>query len=354
MEEERVYSIRGDKLRNGWQEGFKVIDNSLVTVSREESCIIIPFIDRGHGEKYWGRIHMDMELKEKSECAVYVMTADNISLNDYFTNKDISLTEKAEIFKRGDSIKFINKGDVLLYDVTGRYLWICIVIKGGIGNSVGNIKVYGKGDLIMETFPEIYRQRNTTLHRYLSIFSTIYNNMEEDISRLTELFEPMKAPAYMLPILAEWMGFDVSGGFLREDTLRKLVMNSYNLIKKRGTREAMEQLIEILTKEKGIIIEKNLLPQPCSENQRIVENRLYGDDIYGVTVLIKNRKNMYKKSHIQYLLNQLKPVRCVLKLVYLDIGSTLDSYTYLDINAGICVEEKSAGLDCGARLGQML
>lgn len=354
MEEERVYSVRGESFKKELMEGFLVKGDTLVAAGQEESRIIIPCIDRGHGEKYWGRIHMDMELKEKSRCAVYIMGTDDISVNGYFMDKDISLIEKAEALKRGCHIKFINKRDMLLYDVTGRYLWICIVIKGAAGDLAGNIKVYTKGDFLMEVFPEIYRQRNTTLHRYLSIFSAIYNNMEEDINKLTELLEPMKAPAYMLPILAEWMGFDVSGGFLRADTLRRLVMNSYDLIKKRGTREAMEKLIEILTEEKGIIIEKNLLPEPCSESQRIVENRLYGDDIYGVTVLIKNRKNLYKKSHIQHLLNQLKPVRCVLKIVYLDVAATLDSYTYMDINAGICAEEKPAGLDCGARLGQML
>lgn len=350
MEEERVYSVREEILRKGFKEGFQVNGDTLVTVNREESRIIIPFIDRGYEEKYWGRLHMDMKLKEKSQCTVYLMATDDISVNKYFMDDRISLEEKAETFKRGDTVKFINKKDVLLYDITGRYLWICILVKGGIGSSVGNIKVYTKGDFIMEAFPEIYRQRNSTLHRYLSIFSTIYNNMEEDINRFTELLEPMKAPSYMLPVLAEWMGFDVSGEFLREDTLRRLVINSYDLIKKRGTREAIEQLIEIVTGEKGIIIERNLLPKPWSKAQETVENCLYGDDIYGVTVLIKSEDSPYKKSHIQHLLNQLKPVRCVLKIVYLDVDATLDSYTYMDINAGIGRKETPEGLDCGCKL----
>lgn len=354
MEKERVYSVRGDKLKKELMEGFLIKGDDLVTESSEECCIIIPFFDRGHGEKSWGRIHMDAKLKEKSECAVYVMGTDDISVNKYFMDSGISVAEKAEAFKRGYNIKFINRSDMLLYEVEGRYLWICIVTKGAALNTIRNIKVYTKGDFIMESFPEIYRQRNSTLHRYLSIFSTIYNNMEEDIDRLTDLLEPMKAPDYMLPILAEWMGLDVSGGFLREDTLRKLVINSYDLVKKRGTRDSLEKLIEILTEEKGIILERNLMPKPCSESQKTVENQLYGDDIYGVTVLIKNVKGMYKKSHIKHLLNQLKPVRCKLKIVYLDVSSALDGYTYMDVNSGICEEEKAAGLDCGARLGQIL
>ncbi len=353
MEEERVYSVREEALKRGWQEGFRIEGNTLVTVNKEESRIIIPFFDRGYGEKRWGRLHMDMELKEKSLCTVYVMASDDLSVNKYFMDDGISVGEKAEAFKRGDVLKFTNMKDALLYDAVGRYLWILIVIKGDTGSSAGNIKVYTRGDFIMEALPEIYRERNSTLHRYLSIFSTIYNNMEEDINRLKELLEPEMAPCFMLPVLAEWMGFDVSGEFLREDTLRRLVANSYDLIKKRGTREGFEQLIEIITGEKGIIVERNLLPEPCSDVRRLVEDNLYGDDIYGVTVLIKRGNTLYKKSQIQHLLNQLKPVRCVLKIVYLDTCSTLDGYTYMDINAGIYEEKKTAGLDWGAGIGQI-
>lgn len=179
---------------------------------------------------------MDMELKGKSVCTVYVMAVDDMSVNEYFMNDVISVTEKLAAFKRASAVKFINKGDVLLYDVEGRYLWICIEMQGGTGNSVGNIKVYTKGDFIMDAFPEIYRQRNGTLHRYLSIFSSIYNDMEEEMDKLPMLLEPEKAPVYMLPVLAGWMGLDVSGGFLRENTLRKLVKEAYSLVKKRGTR----------------------------------------------------------------------------------------------------------------------
>lgn len=353
MEKERVYSVGNDRLKRSWIKGFEVKEDTLIAKD-DEGCIILPFLDRGQGEKNWGRIHMDINISEKSECTLYVMADFDTAVNEYFMNGAIAVPEKLEAFKRGCKVKYTNKRDVLLYDVEGRYLWICICMQGGKGNSVGGIKVYTKGDFIMETFPEIYRQRNSTLHRYLSIFSAIYKGLDEDMNKLPELFEPEKAPAYMLPELAGWMGLDVTGGFLRESTLRVLVKESYDLIRKRGTREALERLTEIITGEKAIIIERNLLPQPVSESQRAVENELYGDDIYGVTVIIKNSKDQYKKSQILYLMNQLKPARCTLKIVYLDIGAVLDGYTYIDINAGICGEEKPLGMDLGARIGQVL
>lgn len=109
-----------------------------------------------------------------------------------------------------------------------------------------------------------------------------------------------------------------------------------------------------MTGERGIIIERNLLLKPCLKSQQIVEGQLYGDDIYGVTVIINNNENMYKKFQLMYLMNQLKPVRCTLKLVYLDKGAILDGYTYMDINAAIGCEEKLSALDFGARVGQRL
>lgn len=354
MEQERVYSVREDMLKRSCISGFNIKDNQIIAVSEHESYIFLPVMDRGHGEKHWGRLGMDIELKDKAVCQIYAMASDNIALNKYLMDSSISAAQKLQAFNNENSIKSINKNDILLYDLCGRYLWLCIIVNEGCGSTVGNIRVYARGDFLMDTFPEIYRQRNGTLHRYLSIFSSIYKDMDEEMLMLPSLLEPEAAPPEMLPILAGWMGLDVSGGFLSEETLRTLVKEAYDLVKKRGTREALERLTELMTGEKAIIIEKNLMPAAETESQKSVENCLYGNDIYGVTLLIKSSTGRYKKSHLLHLLNQLKPARCDLKIIYLDVGGVLDGYTYMDINACISSEEKLSPMDFGARIGQVL
>ena len=60
---------------------------------------------------------------------------------------------------------------------------------------------------------------------------------------------------------------------------------------------------------------------------------LYGDGTYDVTMLIHTYVPEHQKSQMLFLLNQFKPVRCRLKIRFLDQKGTLDSHSYLDMNA---------------------
>lgn len=58
---------------------------------------------------------------------------------------------------------------------------------------------------------------------YLTIFSALYHEFQGDIDQFYKNFQPDTAPAEMLPVLAEWLGINLQGGFLKEDVMRKLV-----------------------------------------------------------------------------------------------------------------------------------
>ena len=78
-----------------------------------------------------------------------------------------------------------------------------------------------------------------------------------------------------------------------------------------------------------------------ADNRELYEH-LYGDGMYDVTLLIHSYVPESQKSQLMFLLNQFKPVRCRLKVKYLEPSGSLDGHVYMDMNA--CVGGNQAGV----------
>lgn len=341
MERERVYRFSKERLQDVFMEGFRAETDRFETDGG--GFVILPYLDSGKNMADWGRLHIDMELSSETMIVVYA-AALSVLPADSNISKELFETEGTKVF--------INREDMLLYDLKGRYLLIMVEARGEGRLSIGNIKVYEKGDFLLDMFPGIYRKRNSVLHRYLSIFTTIYQNMQERIEELPMFFIPDKAPKDMLPVLARWMGLDLGEGILDEKVLRLLVKEAYSLNRVRGTRQAIQRIIEILTGRKPLIAESNLIPDSGDKDRRFIEKKLYGDNMYDVAVLIPEGEKYYSVSQLMFYVNQLAPAKCRLKIIWLCNSSRLDDYTYSDINGCLPLEDKEGfeALDAGVRL----
>lgn len=178
----------------------------------------------------------------------------------------------------------------------------------------------------------------------MSVFSTIYNEFQDQINESDKLLDLEHAPAELLMEYANWMGIMVQGEFLSEDTLRSLVKEAYNLNKYKGTRYSIERVCEILLGEKPIIVEKNYINDSIREEDKNTYNMMYGESAYDVTLLIPVYVDEKKRSQLFYLLKQFKPIRSRLRIVFLQDSGIMDSYSYLDMNAKV-FEQKYAALD---------
>ncbi len=190
----------------------------------------------------------------------------------------------------------------------------------------------------MNTFPEIYREKNGFFHRYLSVFSSIYEDFQEDIEALPNILDLDTCPAELLPLYGGWLGIDVGQDFLGEDILRPLVKEAYSLNRMKGTRRVMERITEIVLGKKAMVAERNVIEDYIDQEQLADLDRLYGSSIYDVTILVQESITDVQKSQLLFLLEQFKPVRARLRIVNLKKNSMLDSYSYLDVNAGITQE----------------
>lgn len=346
MDERRNYSIKKNRYKNSYLSGFEIFgDNRIVCLSNEYTHFFISGqIDGIRKDAEWGRIKFDCKFDEDTVYAVYVFATNLEDFNrkgvmtgvDEFLLGDEDVNIKKEFFKIVEAKKYVNQNDILLYDIKGRYLHIMIEVLGMADGYIENMSINSQGDFYMESLPEIYKDYGSFLHRYLSIFSSIFIDLQEKIETIDEILDLDKANVELLTLFGKWMGIDVSGNFLSEDKLRTLIKEAYNLNRMKGTKKALERLTEIILDEKTIIVEKNQLKEDNGEMENF--EVLYGKGNYDVTMLIKTYVPENQKSQLMFLIKQFVPIRCNLNIKFLDDCNGLDDHMYMDMNTQISDE----------------
>ena len=294
--------------------------------------MILPLLDSGMIDCPWGRMSFDLERPDTSVFYLYVCATNEPVGKEIMMDEEKSLEEKIKFLASRKCLRFVNKQDVLLYEIEGRYLWVML---GAIGENVkiSNMVVRAPGDNFMQTLPEVYREKNSFLHRYLSIFSSLYNDFQQTIDRREELLDPDKAPVPLLEMYLKWFGLDVRGGFIDEPIIRTLLKEVAWLMAHKGTKQCIERLCQIFIGEKPIILERSMMSSYLRKAEMEIYNALYGENPYDVTLLIETQVDLVKRRQLLHLIEQFKPVRCSIAVVFLENAGILDSYNYLDKNA---------------------
>ncbi len=361
MAEYRKYSIKQNRFKRSFLSGFEIDGEQILKCAPDvyRRIFICDGIDGIEEGAKWGRFHLDYQLDEDMVVTTYTIALDEKEIfweNDYvdlgsiFVNENIPGTEKVKLLEALDAKKHINQKDILLYELEGRYLFLCVEVVGLGKGEISHMFVNNQGDIFLDTFPEVYREYGSFFHRYMSIYSTVYMDFQEKIDHVADFLDVDTAPAALLPIFCQWMGLDVSGDFLTEDRLRILVKEAYQLNRTKGTREALLRVCEIILNEKVVVLEKNVIRENTqAENQKIYED-LYGNGLNDVTLLIHTYVPENQKSQLEFLLNQFKPVRSRLRIKFLDQKDSLDGHVYMDVNARVMdtrnvVLDERAGLD---------
>ena len=333
---ENIYSVTKNRLMKSNLEGFQ-IDADGALVSDPESlfrrAVIFPFEGTEDGA-LWGRFSFEMELPEDTLLSVYCLALDT---------DDISSIDE---MKALGAVRYMNCDDILLYDLRGRFLFIGFDVEGPGKVRLSSMKADSKGDIFMDSLPEIYNERGSFFHRFLSIFSSCYTDLQEEIDLLPTLLNPDTCPASLLPVYASWMGIEISPDLMDVPTERKLVHELFDLTRMKGTPEVIRRLCKIILNEDVRIIEYNII---AAKQRNSTEPGVeYGP--YDVEVQIKKHLDETTHYQLMYLINQFKPVRVNVRLRELDESAKMDSSSYLDRNA-VLPEDKSMILDEGVRFG---
>lgn len=346
----RNYGFRKSRLEKAACYGIIIEDETIkITNDSFDHGMFFSALDSGDTETSWGRLSMKIEKSEEVLFRIHIFATDDKYMNEQYTwdeyllDEDVPLEEKNKVFLAVENKSYLATEDAILFDVIGRYCYIYLEILGTEDCSISKMRMFLPGDNFFQTLPEVYQQNNDFLKKYLSIFSTIFNDFQEELEAAPKLLDIDTTPVELLPVFASWMGVNVEGSFLSESQLRTLVKNLYNLNRMKGTREALEKLCEIVLEEKPIIVEQAMM-----DNQDAQDN-VYGSSPFDIIMFVENFVPEDKRMQIMYLLKQFIPVRANLNIVYLEKKSAMDGYTYLDMNAQM-YDEKTANLDDKDRL----
>ena len=354
------YTIRKNRIKAGYVTGFTYDDEARLELDQNAMYhgVFLRGIDGVKPDAEWGRLSFDVECSEDRTYSIYVLAMNEktrmvgglmVDFDVLMTNPEIPLKSKKTILLDQGASRYIGRSDILMYDQKGQYLYIAILVAGEGSLAISHLTVDSTGDNFMATYPEVYRERNSFFHRYISIFSSIYNDYEKDISRLPELLDPDLCPKELLVLFGSWVGVDLEGASLDEEMMRAFVREAYNLNRMKGTKKAIERVLEIILGQPAVVIEHNRLRSWIKEEKIEVPDGFQTRGVYDVTILVPGKLTEELRHRIVFMLNQFKPLRTKISIVQMDETPTADSRTYLDINTRL-PEEHAAELDKGLSL----
>ncbi len=349
------YSIKRNRLEKGPTTGFTFEEDGTLVMNEHEAyhAVCVRALDCATNDGGWGRLSFDTEYPENMTCYVHVKALNQTMfyreetltrIDDFLCDPEESPTLKREFFTRTEGSRHVNHSDILMYEQSGRYLYFMIEFIGEGRGYVKNIRADRGGDNFMQTFPEVYRERGSFFHRYLSVFSSIYNDFQQDIDRLPGLLNVDTCPVQLLGTYGKWLGIDLDCDIRDEQVLRTLVREAYSLNRMKGTKKAISRIAQIVLGEEVLILERNVMQDYMSSMDRKDLAELYGSSIYDVTMLVNHPVSDLEKSQLMYLIDQFKPLRSRIHIIHLKSDGILDSHNYLDMNARV-FEVENGNLD---------
>lgn len=336
----QVYRITNSRLKRSHCTGMKLgLDGSLIRdPDAPQARCLMARLDSNTQDCPWGRFSLKKELDPEQILTIKVFASNDTQLiqqdtltdiDDFLLDDRVPLEKKESLFTKGGGAQFTGTEDMLLYGQVGRYLWIWVEISGMGQGTISQMKIHVPGDNFYATFPQVYQNDGEFFHRYMSIYSTLYSDMQEKIDNIHQLIQVETAPLPILHILAGWLGLKVKDAFLTEEELRSLLLCAYDLLSIKGTLGCIEKLIKLFVTEDVYIVERNQLSHGELEDV----GTQYGSSPFDCSILINRRDNEELRQKLTVLVKQFSPFRSQVQIVFVGEGIGLDDFAYLDINS---------------------
>ncbi len=320
----------------------------LDSAGRPQGIFIFPVMDSTTPEMDWHRIILDADIPDDTQIRLSYFSSDHKELliegesrniEWYLQDKSTSISDQLKVIGFLWGKELVNPRDALLQEAHGRYLWLKLELLGSESSSpvLKQVRIYYPRMSLLSYLPAVYQEDEGSrdfLERFLSLFGSFLQGMEEQIDQVYRMFDPEVVTGPFLSWLAGWLALSFDENW-REDQVRRLLMAAPFLYEKRGTRAGLEEIIAIYTGEKPLIVEyfQYKYLQEVMDIKEIMSN-LYGQDPYGFTVLIKQEKvsTAAQLAALQRIVEEEKPAFTDAKLVILQPWMYMDMHSYLGIN----------------------
>jgi phage tail-like protein len=155
--------------------------------------------------------------------------------------------------------------DCMVQTGPGRYLWLRLIFSSNGMNSpdLRWLKVFYPRVSYLQYLPAVYQEDENSrlfLDRFLSIFQTEFDDLDRQIDRIWQLFNPGSVPAKALRWLASWLALDVDPAW-SESKLRKMLKKAFQAQCKRGTVKGLVHAIHDYAGAHAVVVEHFKLRQ---------------------------------------------------------------------------------------------
>jgi phage tail-like protein len=106
------------------------------------------------------------------------------------------------------------------------------------------------------------------MRRFLFIFQQMMTTITDRIDRIPDLTDPLACEAKFLPWLSSWVGFQLDES-LPVHQQRELVRRAIRLMRTRGTRHGIEEMVRVLTSA-PVRVEERVMPKPAALGQALI------------------------------------------------------------------------------------
>jgi phage tail-like protein len=272
---------------------------------------------------HWHKVVVEAAIPEKAQIRI-----------SYF----ISDAEIASPTDSDWSTPLLNPQDALILSANGQYLWLRIELLSDQRSApvVHSLQVYFQRTSYLRYLPAVYQEDEASrafLERFLSLFETLFYNVEVKIGQIARLFDPLATPEAFLPWLAQWLAASFDENWPAEKQ-RQFLRQAATLYKARGTRRGFEEMIALFTGEKPIIFEFFQLQCIQDPELRKVFEQVFGSDPFHFCVLLKPTQIRTEREYfaVKRIVESDKPAHTHAGVRWLQLWFYLNMHTYLGIN----------------------
>lgn len=335
----------GAYLKKGQYQGMELNKDFFLTGNGGGSYLYIaPVFDSGEEANTWQSLRLEGTFHD---CKLeVVVAASELDYREVLSDLAVALEEKEELIRSMGGVRKVNTTDILLTGLQGRYLYLFFRISGQMECNfrIKMATVEFPKNSFLEYFPEVYQTKDDFFERYISIFQSMYLDVERRIDKLPVRLDYEKADYEDLLQLAEWIGLDevIVQEAVREgecDKLRKLIAHANEIQSGKGTKKALKLVLKILYSEDIQLLEYFKWYEYLENRteELTLYQKLYGQDSSSLTIIVEEKDGKEfaeaEKKSMRKVVARMLPIGMNCNLIFLKESCHMDTHCYLDHNS---------------------
>ena len=148
--------------------------------------------------------------------------------------------------------------DCLIQSIAGRFLQLRFTLQsdGMVSPQIRSLQIYFPRQSYLQYLPAVFQddpQSRAFLDRFLSIFQTMFDAIDNRLDNLWQIFDPLVTPDAFLPWLADWIAFPLDP-LAPSTSQRQLLKNAFASYTTRGTVAGLQKTIQDWTNVQNVRI----------------------------------------------------------------------------------------------------